>query len=132
MIMLTMRELEVSDLLLQGLTNNEIADKLNIVEKTVRFHLGNMYRKFGVKDRFEYVALFVDKSYLDQTKKAIKYEELALRQAYNKNPKYTVLARELKMNHNDLKRKLIDYNIMSIDDATNQDKLSIGNQLSFE
>jgi DNA-binding CsgD family transcriptional regulator len=34
-----------------GLTNAQIADLLGISAKTVEFHLGNAYRKVGVRGR---------------------------------------------------------------------------------
>lgn len=48
---LTEREEEVLDLLADGLTNNEIADQLAVTERTVRFHLRNIYDKLDVNSR---------------------------------------------------------------------------------
>ncbi|MCB0064380.1 MAG: response regulator transcription factor, partial [Caldilineaceae bacterium] len=48
---LTEREEEVVDLLADGLTNNEIADQLSVTERTVRFHLRNIYDKIDVNSR---------------------------------------------------------------------------------
>ncbi len=48
---LTNREKEVFDLLIQNYTTKEIATKLKISEKTVRNHISNTIQKIGVKGR---------------------------------------------------------------------------------
>lgn len=48
---LTLREIELMNLLGQGLRNIDIANQLFLSEKTVKNHLTNIYRKLGVKDR---------------------------------------------------------------------------------
>lgn len=48
---LTKREKEVFELLIQNKTTVEIAEKLNISEKTVRNHISNTMQKLGVKGR---------------------------------------------------------------------------------
>lgn len=48
---LTDRELEVLQLLARGLSNKEIAERLNRTEQTVKFHLTSIYRKLEVKNR---------------------------------------------------------------------------------
>lgn len=48
---LTKREREVFELLIQNKTTNEIAEILNISEKTVRNHISNSMQKLGVKGR---------------------------------------------------------------------------------
>lgn len=48
---LTKREKEVFELLILNNTTAEIADKLNISEKTVRNHISNSMQKLGVKGR---------------------------------------------------------------------------------
>ncbi len=45
------REQEVLDCILQGFTNKEIAAKLNVAERTVKFHVSSLLAKFGVADR---------------------------------------------------------------------------------
>lgn len=48
---LTKREKEVFDLLVRNYTTRDIAEKLNISEKTVRNHISNVMQKLGVKGR---------------------------------------------------------------------------------
>lgn len=48
---LTKRELEIIRLLVGGLFNKEIADHLNISEKTVKNHISSIFRKINVSDR---------------------------------------------------------------------------------
>lgn len=48
---LTPREKEVFDLLVENQTTKEIASKLGISEKTVRNHISNVIQKLGVKGR---------------------------------------------------------------------------------
>jgi LuxR family transcriptional regulator of spore coat protein len=48
---LTEREREVFNLLILNMSTKEIADKLNISEKTVRNHISNTMQKLEVKSR---------------------------------------------------------------------------------
>ena len=48
---LTKREKEVFELLIKNKTTTEIAQFLNISEKTVRNHISNSMQKLGVKGR---------------------------------------------------------------------------------
>ena len=48
---ITRTELSIIDLLRQGLSPNEIADKLFISKRTVDKHITNIYKKVGVSDR---------------------------------------------------------------------------------
>jgi len=51
----TARELEVTTLLAQGMSNREIATALFISEHTVRNHLGHVFAKLGVSSRTQAV-----------------------------------------------------------------------------
>jgi DNA-binding NarL/FixJ family response regulator len=50
---LTVRELEVLQMMASGLPNKQIALSLGISEHTVKFHLSSLYAKFGVTSRTE-------------------------------------------------------------------------------
>lgn len=50
---LTGRELEVLQMMANGLPNKQIALSLGISEHTVKFHLSSLYAKFGVTSRTE-------------------------------------------------------------------------------
>ncbi|MDW3209055.1 MAG: tetratricopeptide repeat protein [Reichenbachiella sp.] len=55
---LTEREYEILQHSLQGMTNQQIADKIFVSLSTIKFHLGNVYHKLGVsnkKEALEYV-----------------------------------------------------------------------------
>ncbi|HEY0753250.1 MAG TPA: response regulator transcription factor [Ktedonobacteraceae bacterium] len=54
---LTARELEVLRLVVQGVRNSEIGQRLNISIKTVESHLTSIYGKLGVQSRAEAIAL---------------------------------------------------------------------------
>ena len=45
---LSPREIEIAQLKMMGMTNREIAIELEIGERTVRFHIHNIYRKLKV------------------------------------------------------------------------------------
>lgn len=47
----TPRELEILQLVIIGKTNKAIAGEIYISEKTVEFHLDNIYTKIGVRTR---------------------------------------------------------------------------------
>jgi DNA-binding NarL/FixJ family response regulator len=53
---LTARELEVLQLLSQGLPNKQIARLLSISEHTVKFHISSIYARLGVSNRAEAVS----------------------------------------------------------------------------
>jgi len=54
---LTRRELEVLQMLAAGLSNKEIAARLNISEHTVKFHVASILGKLGAASRTEAVSL---------------------------------------------------------------------------
>lgn len=52
------REYDVIKLLVTGITTREIAQKLFVEIKTVKFHLTNIYYKCGVKKDREFIAKY--------------------------------------------------------------------------
>ena len=62
---LTKRELEVLKLLAVGMYNKEVAEKLNISERTVKNHVSNISKKLEVTDRTQ-AAVFAIKNNMIQ------------------------------------------------------------------
>jgi DNA-binding NarL/FixJ family response regulator len=58
---LSRREQEVLGSLLENLSNKEIGNKLNITERTVKFHVSNLLSKFGVRRRADLILLCYQK-----------------------------------------------------------------------
>jgi DNA-binding NarL/FixJ family response regulator len=54
---LSRREQEVLSSLLENLANKEVASRLNISERTVKFHVSNLLAKFGVRRRADLILL---------------------------------------------------------------------------
>ncbi|HEY6465218.1 MAG TPA: response regulator transcription factor [Candidatus Acidoferrales bacterium] len=58
---LSRREQEVLNGLLENLANKEVADRLHISERTVKFHVSNLLAKFGVRRRADLILLCYQK-----------------------------------------------------------------------
>ncbi len=56
------REREVLDLLLANLSNKEIAARLFISERTVKFHVSNLLSKFNVQRRADLIVLWMQRA----------------------------------------------------------------------
>lgn len=54
---LSRREQEVLSGLLENLANKEVAERLHISERTVKFHVSNLLAKFGVRRRADLILL---------------------------------------------------------------------------
>ena len=52
---LSKRESEVVILVIQGLTNKQVADQLCVAEKTVKFHLTNVYKRMRISRRSQII-----------------------------------------------------------------------------
>jgi len=57
--LLSAREVEVLELASLGLTNVQIAGRLNVSIHAIKFHLAAIYRKLGVANRTEAAVLFL-------------------------------------------------------------------------
>ena len=68
---LSPREIEVVDHVLQGKSNKQIAFQLGITERTVEFHLKNVYTKLGIGSRME-LAVKLWKSADDEVKASLR------------------------------------------------------------
>lgn len=70
---LSNRESEVAELVTKGMSNKEVANQLFVTEKTVKFHLTNIYKKMNVKSRAQLIVWclphigFVEKEEVAQT-----------------------------------------------------------------
>lgn len=57
---LSKREVAVAKLVAKGLSNRAVGDLLGITEKTVKFHVTNIFRKMRIKSRCELIAMTVE------------------------------------------------------------------------
>lgn len=62
---LTERELEITKAVARGLSNKAIGKELWITEQTVKFHLGNIFRKLSVTNRTEVARWALSKGIVD-------------------------------------------------------------------
>lgn len=62
---LTRRETEVLELLAEGYTNAQIAHALTISERTVAYHVENLFNKLGVNNRTEAVVEAIRRGWLE-------------------------------------------------------------------
>ena len=57
---MTPREEQIAELIATGASNRRIAEKLSISERTVKAHLGVIFKKIGIHDRLQ-LALYMNK-----------------------------------------------------------------------
>ena len=57
----TRRERDIARRIVQGKSNKVIANELGIAERTVKAHLGSIYRKTGTRDRLQLAMLLKDR-----------------------------------------------------------------------
>jgi two-component system, NarL family, response regulator LiaR len=63
---LTSREREVLELMVEGLNNPDIADRLTVSRSTIKVHVSNILSKLGASSRTEAVALALQHHLVDQ------------------------------------------------------------------
>jgi DNA-binding NarL/FixJ family response regulator len=61
---LSRREVQVFDALLENLSNKEIASRLGVSERTIKFHVSNVLAKFAVRRRADLILHFAQRSTL--------------------------------------------------------------------
>ncbi len=64
---LSEREKEVAELLLQGKSNKQIAQALNVTTRTIEYHLSSIYKKLGVASRAEALLLLSENRFREST-----------------------------------------------------------------
>lgn len=52
---LTLKESSITNAVARGMSNREIASALAVTEKTVKFHLTNIYKKMNVASRAQLI-----------------------------------------------------------------------------
>lgn len=57
---MTTRELQIAKFVCQGLSNEKIAQKLNIKHGTVKTHIRNIYRKIWVNNKISMFLRFIE------------------------------------------------------------------------
>ena len=62
---LTMREIEVLRSLSTGGTDRAMGEQLGVSERTIQYHLSNIYKKLGVKRRSEAIAWVLKAGFSD-------------------------------------------------------------------
>ena len=76
---LSTREKEVAALVCQtGMTNKQAADKLFVSEKTIKFHLTNIYKKLGVQNRAMMIVRYLSETKQETTKDATIEQTMAI------------------------------------------------------
>uniref|UniRef100_B0T701 Transcriptional regulator, LuxR family n=1 Tax=Caulobacter sp. (strain K31) TaxID=366602 RepID=B0T701_CAUSK len=62
---LTAREIECIRLAALGLTTGETAQRIQVAERTVEFHLGNAMRKLGATNKLRAVVIAMQRKLID-------------------------------------------------------------------
>ncbi len=83
---LSNREAEVAELVSKGLSNKEVANQLFVTEKTVKFHLTNIYKKMNVKSRAQLIVWCLPHLGFVESEARIEAAQPAGATAYNTQP----------------------------------------------
>jgi DNA-binding CsgD family transcriptional regulator len=91
---LSNREAEVAELVSKGLSNKEVANQLFVTEKTVKFHLTNIYKKMNVKSRAQLIVWCLPHlGFVENEVRAENNNQIAVSAvAYNTNATQTIPA----------------------------------------
>jgi DNA-binding NarL/FixJ family response regulator len=65
---LTPRELDVLIMLFEGRTNRSMATEFRVTEKTIEFHLSNIYSKTGARSRLDAVLWAIQQGIKPETR----------------------------------------------------------------
>lgn len=76
--LLSQREREALNLMAEGMSNQQIADRLGIAEKTVKSHVSNVLSKLGVSDRTQ-AAVFAWRSGIKQSEFRVQIPDQRLK-----------------------------------------------------
>jgi DNA-binding NarL/FixJ family response regulator len=60
-VALTPRQIEVLTLIARGYSNDEIAEYLDVRPNTVKFHISEIFRRLGVRNRIEAIARLAER-----------------------------------------------------------------------
>ncbi len=63
-ILLTPKEKEIISFVCEGLSNKEIAHRLNISESTIKAHLHRIFKKLNIQSRTQLVSIFLETNHL--------------------------------------------------------------------
>jgi DNA-binding CsgD family transcriptional regulator len=89
---LSNREAEVAELVSKGLSNKEVANQLFVTEKTVKFHLTNIYKKMNVKSRAQLIVWCLPHLGFVESEARVEVAQPAGATAYNTQPAATMPA----------------------------------------
>ncbi|MBC7465278.1 MAG: response regulator transcription factor [Bdellovibrio sp.] len=89
---LSNRESEVAELVSKGLSNKEVANQLFVTEKTVKFHLTNIYKKMNVKSRAQLIVWCLPHLGFVESESRAEVSQPAGAMAYNTQAAQTIPA----------------------------------------
>ncbi len=89
---LSNREAEVAELVSKGLSNKEVANQLFVTEKTVKFHLTNIYKKMNVKSRAQLIVWCLPHLGFIENEARVENNAAAATTAYSNNQTQTIPA----------------------------------------